>query len=89
MKRVIFQADDYLFIYLSVPMQYAGSWFPNQSLNLCPLHWEPRVLTTGPPGKSLKESYLSMRIKGDFFLSKIAFNFVLTIDFKIKERFGF
>ena len=22
--------------------------------NPCPLHWEHRVLTTGPPGKSLK-----------------------------------
>jgi len=26
--------------------------FPDQGLNLGPLHWEPGVLTTGPPGKS-------------------------------------
>ena len=28
------------------------SWFPNKGLNPCPLHWELRVLTTGPSGKS-------------------------------------
>lgn len=26
---------------------------PNQDLNPCPLHWEHRVVTAGPPGKSL------------------------------------
>ena len=30
----------------------AGSYFPHQRLNLCPLHQEHRVLATGPPGKS-------------------------------------
>ena len=31
-----------------------GMWnFPNQGSNLCPLQWKWRVLTTGPPGKSL------------------------------------
>ena len=34
-------------------MQHAGSQFPDQGSNPCPLHWENRVLTTGPPGKSL------------------------------------
>ena len=29
------------------------SWFPNKGLNLSPLHWECRVLTTGPPGRFL------------------------------------
>ena len=28
--------------------------FPDQGLNLCPLHWKCRVLTAGPPGKSRK-----------------------------------
>ena len=32
-------------------MWHAGPWFPEQGLNLCPLHWERGVLTTGPPGK--------------------------------------
>ena len=29
-----------------------GIQFPEQQLNLSSLHWEHRVLTTGPPGKS-------------------------------------
>ena len=33
-------------------MKQAGSQFPDQKLNLCPLPWKCRVLTTGPPGKS-------------------------------------
>ena len=32
--------------------QRAKSYFPNQGLNLCPLQWKLKVLTTGPPGKS-------------------------------------
>ena len=35
-------------------MKHVGSWFPHQGLNLCPLHWEPGVLTIGLSGKSLK-----------------------------------
>ena len=31
---------------------HVGSYFPNLISNLCPLHWEFRVLTTGRPGKS-------------------------------------
>ena len=30
-----------------------GIWFPGQGSNPGPLHWECRVLATGPPGKSL------------------------------------
>ena len=30
-----------------------GIYFPDQRLNLGPLHWEHRVLATGLPGKSL------------------------------------
>ena len=29
-----------------------GIQFPNQGLNLGPLHWDPGVLAMGPPGKS-------------------------------------
>ena len=29
-----------------------GVYFPDQGSNLGPLHWEPKVLATGPPGKS-------------------------------------
>ena len=31
-----------------------GIYFPDQGSNLDPLHWESRVLATGPPGKSQK-----------------------------------
>ena len=34
---------------------HAGSWLPNQGSNLHPLQRKRRVLTTGPPGKFLKE----------------------------------
>ena len=30
----------------------SGIYFPDQGLNLSPLHWELGVLATGPPGKS-------------------------------------
>ena len=33
------------------------SWFSHPGLNPDPLQWEHRVLTTGPPGKSLKFLY--------------------------------
>ena len=33
---------------------HAGSEFPNQGWNPCPLQWKHRALTTAPPGKSLK-----------------------------------
>ena len=29
-----------------------GSYFPNERLNSCILHWKRGVLTIGPPGKS-------------------------------------
>ena len=35
-----------------------GILVPDQGLNLHPLHWEHRVLTTGPPGKSLNTTPL-------------------------------
>ena len=57
-------------IYLAARGQLAGSLvqylntveacrtrFPDQGLNLGPLHWEHGILASGPPGKSPK-SYL-------------------------------
>ena len=29
-----------------------GSYFLDQGLNLCAMHWKHEVLTTGPPGNS-------------------------------------
>ena len=36
--------------WLSCPRSYRI--FPDQALNQCPLRWQGRCLTTGPPGKS-------------------------------------
>ena len=33
-------------------MAACGIYFPDQGSNLGPLHWECRVLATGPPGQS-------------------------------------
>ena len=41
-----------LFI-LTMPYSTWDTEFPDQGLHPCSLHWECRVLTTGPPGKSL------------------------------------
>ena len=41
----------YLFIFWP-RCQHGGTDFPDWGLNLGPLHWKLRVLTTGPPGKS-------------------------------------
>ena len=52
---LFFPFKKYLFIWLWTV--YCGT-FPDQGLNLGPLHWECRVLATGPPGKSLVLSIL-------------------------------
>ena len=40
-------------LFICRTLQQVGSYFPDQGSNPCPLHWERRVLTTGPPGKCL------------------------------------
>ena len=34
-------------------IEAGGTWFPDQESNQGPLHWEPGVSATGPPGQSL------------------------------------
>ena len=41
------------FFFFYCTAQHAGSQFPDQELNLCPLQWKRGVLTTEPPGKSI------------------------------------
>ena len=41
-------------------MWHTGSLFPNQGLNPCSMHWEYRVLTTGPLGKPLE---INLKVK--------------------------
>ena len=40
----------YIYIYIGCAKQHVQSYFPDQGLNLCPLYWRHRVLTTGPLG---------------------------------------
>ena len=43
-----------LFLTAQNILGHVGPYFPDLGLNLCfPLQWKCRVLTTGPPGKSL------------------------------------
>ena len=43
-------------------MRHVGSSFPDQGSNLRSLHWQHRVLATGPPGKSLGFLYKSVSL---------------------------
>ena len=49
--KLIDQRNRIFFFFFAVPW---GMWdhAPHQGLNLYPLHWECKVLTTGPPGTS-------------------------------------
>ena len=40
------------FLFFFLATRHVGSEFCNKGLNLHPLNWKPRVLTTGPPWKS-------------------------------------
>ena len=61
-----------LFMYLAEPclswglwtllVEACGIWFPDQGLKPSPLHWECRVLATGPPGKSQVFLFFKFRI---------------------------
>ena len=44
---------------------HAGSQFPHQGSNPCPLQWKRRVLTTGPPGKSQKYGNILINITAE------------------------
>ena len=41
------------FFFFGRSARLAGSYFPDQGLNLCPQPWKHGVLTIGPPGNSL------------------------------------
>ena len=46
--------------------QHVGSQFPDQGSNPHCLHWKRRVLTTGPPGKSLSSVSFMLLMTEDF-----------------------
>ena len=43
-------------------VHHVESYFPDEGLNLYPLRWKHRGLTTGPPGKSLSKTVLDEAI---------------------------
>ena len=53
----------FFFYYLSLSTQLAGSYFPDQGLNLCPQQWKCSVLNIGPPGNSLILFYFILLAK--------------------------
>ena len=48
-------------------MQHAGSQFPDQGSNPGPLHWECRVLTTGPQKKAPELGVFHFVLKNAMF----------------------
>ena len=52
-----------LYLFFGHTSQYTGSQFPVQGLNLGPLQWKLRVLTTGPPGNSPCSLFLNSFIE--------------------------
>ena len=72
------------FLFFGCTSLHVESQFPNQGLNLCPLHWKCRVLTTGPLEKSLfadillrMSVYICIHVEywsiGLFFISSLSF----------------
>ena len=53
----------FFFFFFSHAARHAGSQFSNQGLNLCPLPWKQGILTTRPPGNSLKCVFLNGHFK--------------------------
>ena len=51
-----------------------GIQFPDQELNLGPLHWELGILATGPPGKSFLFFFKLTFIISIFLCDLISFN---------------
>ena len=56
---------DVTFFFFCCAEWHVGSYFSEQGLKPCPLHWKCRVLTTGPLGKSL---YLTFKDTANWFL---------------------
>ena len=51
--------ESFVLFYSGHAMQHAGSQFPDQGLNPCPLQWKRKALTAGPPGKPLESFVLA------------------------------
>lgn len=51
--QALCQALLLIYLFFGCSLLHKGFKLLNQGSNLLPLHWECRVQTTGPPGKSL------------------------------------
>ena len=63
-----------LMFYFSAMLRHVGSQLPDQGSNPCPLQWELRVLTTGPPGNSLHTDFIRLFLpdyRFSFFIFKV------------------
>ena len=63
------KSQDFLNLFILLPLGYAGSQFPNEQSNLCPLQWKGRVLTTGPPGNPQKSIFQNLDLQMYEFLN--------------------
>ena len=76
-----------VFFFLFLAMPYGSRILvPNRGLNVHPLQWKCRVLTTGPPGKSLYCLFLYYWIltffiypKYEFFVRLVVWNYFLPL----------
>ena len=48
----------HFFFFFNHALEHVGSYFPDQGLNLCLLHWEYGTLISGPPGKAPSKHFL-------------------------------
>ena len=55
------RAESFFFFFLAT-LHSIGN-FPDQGWNPCPLPWKHRILTTGPPGKSLEEHIFACKYR--------------------------
>ena len=67
------ELKDFFFFFFWPCSTACGILVPNQGSNPCPLQWKPRVLTTGPTGKSLNSKIfiISYNLKCLWFLCEL------------------
>ena len=57
-----------------------GISFPDQGLNQGPVHWERRVLATGPPGSSTICSFRNFEIYNTVLLTVLIMLYIITLE---------
>ena len=57
-----------MYLFFGLTTRHAGSLFPDQGWNLCPIKWKHGVLTTVPPGKSRTEFFLFKKYSREYYI---------------------